>query len=181
MRRTFMVFSAFLVVTSATAAWSKSHGSPRYEPPVFEELPGTGLPEGASTTAAPEAPAAPVTPSVEMPAAETPATDTMAPTVQVPAVEAPAAVSAAPVPDVVPVPEAQAPQAEAPVAQKPHKPYKVWIWQENGDCLWRIAEKVYGDRHKWKLIYMANRDIIKDPNKIYPKQRLKIPPPDWQP
>jgi nucleoid-associated protein YgaU len=59
--------------------------------------------------------------------------------------------------------------------------YRVWIWQENGDCLWRIAEKVYGDRTKWNLIYMANRDVIKDPNKIYPKQRLRIPPPDWQP
>ncbi len=59
--------------------------------------------------------------------------------------------------------------------------YKVWIWQETGDTLWRIAEKVYGDKDKWRLIYLANKDVIKDPNKIYPKQRLKIPPPDWQP
>jgi len=59
--------------------------------------------------------------------------------------------------------------------------YRVWIWQENGDTLWRIAEKVYGDRNKWPLIYEANRDVIKDPNKIYPKQVLKIPPIDWHP
>lgn len=76
------------------------------------------------------------------------------------------------VPDVVTKPAATVPQ---------FKKYKVWIWQENGDCLWRIAEKVYGDRSKWKIIYMANRDIIKDPNKVYPKQKLTIPPPDWQP
>lgn len=57
--------------------------------------------------------------------------------------------------------------------------YTVWIWQENGDCLWRIAEKVYGDRSKWRLIYLANRDVVRDPNKIYPKQKLKIPPPDF--
>jgi len=72
----------------------------------------------------------------------------------------------------------------ANVGAAPHQPlktYKVWIWQESGDCLWRIAQKVYGDRSKWTLIYAANRDVIKDPNKIYPKQRLKIPPPDWQP
>jgi|GEM_PF-614378 nucleoid-associated protein YgaU len=61
------------------------------------------------------------------------------------------------------------------------KHYKVYIWQENGDCLWRIAEKVYGDRSKWPLIYAANRDILHDPNKIYPNQKLIIPPPDWQP
>ena len=59
--------------------------------------------------------------------------------------------------------------------------YRVWIWQENGDTLWRIAQKVYGDKDKWPLIYQANRDVIKDPNKIYPKQVLKIPPVDWQP
>ena len=61
------------------------------------------------------------------------------------------------------------------------KTYKVWIWQDNGDTLWRIAQKVYGDKDKWPLIYQANKDVIKDPNKIYPKQVLKIPPVDWQP
>ena len=59
--------------------------------------------------------------------------------------------------------------------------YRVWIWQETGDTLWRIAQKVYGDKDKWPLIYQANKDVIKDPNKIYPKQVLKIPPVDWQP
>jgi nucleoid-associated protein YgaU len=54
--------------------------------------------------------------------------------------------------------------------------YKVYIWQENGDTLWRIAQKVYGDKEKWPLIYNANRDILQDPNKIYPRQVLKIPP-----
>jgi nucleoid-associated protein YgaU len=67
--------------------------------------------------------------------------------------------------------------AAPPVSEK----YKVWIYQKSGDTLWRIAEKVYGDRTKWPLIYAANKDIVKDPNKIYPKQVLKIPPSDWQP
>jgi nucleoid-associated protein YgaU len=78
--------------------------------------------------------------------------------------------------------EAKSPPAEA-VAPRLNLPdhYRVWIWQENGDCLWRIAEKVYGDRNKWSLIYLANRDVIQDPNKIYPKQKLRIPSADWQP
>ena len=66
-------------------------------------------------------------------------------------------------------------------APPPFKKYKVYIWQETGDTLWRIAQKVYGDKDKWPLIYEANRDVLKDPHKIYPKQVLKIPPIDWQP
>lgn len=83
--------------------------------------------------------------------------------------------------------ESVAPEAagnDVPEAPKPPPQmtkYKVWIWQESGDTLWRIAQKVYGDKDKWRLIYLANKDVIKDPNKIYPKQRLKIPPADWQP
>lgn len=76
--------------------------------------------------------------------------------------------------------ETPAVQPPAPVKKGPDH-YQVRIYQENGDCLWRIAEKVYGDRSKWKLIYLANRDIIRDPNKIYPRMKLKIPPADWQP
>lgn len=46
-----------------------------------------------------------------------------------------------------------------------------------GDCLWVIAkiEKVYGDPYKWKKIYLANKDKIKDPDLIYPDQVFDIP------
>ena len=64
---------------------------------------------------------------------------------------------------------------------KPKTHYKVWIWQERGDCLWRIAERVYKDKHKWNLIYLANRDVLRSPHKIFPKQVLKIPDVNWQP
>jgi nucleoid-associated protein YgaU len=59
--------------------------------------------------------------------------------------------------------------------QKKPRTYKVWIWQENGDCLWKIAKKFYGDGKKWKIIYEANKNEIDDPKKIYPKQELIIP------
>ncbi len=43
------------------------------------------------------------------------------------------------------------------------------------DCLWKIAEKFYGDGLKWKLIYNANKDKIRNPDLIKPGWKLKIP------
>lgn len=46
-----------------------------------------------------------------------------------------------------------------------------------GETLWTIAARndIYGDALLWPLIYQANRDQIKDPRQIYPKQTLAIP------
>ena len=46
-----------------------------------------------------------------------------------------------------------------------------------GDCLWNIAKKpmFYGNGFAWPNIYKANRDKIKNPNLIFPKQVFKIP------
>ncbi|TGM61912.1 lipoprotein LipL71 [Leptospira adleri] len=46
------------------------------------------------------------------------------------------------------------------------------------DCLWRIAKdkRHYGTSKLWKRIYEANRGKIKNPNLIFPKQVLLIPP-----
>ncbi|MCP4130282.1 MAG: LysM peptidoglycan-binding domain-containing protein [bacterium] len=46
---------------------------------------------------------------------------------------------------------------------------------EEKDDLIKISEKLLGDHSKWKLIYNANRDKIKNPILIFPGQRLKIP------
>ena len=43
---------------------------------------------------------------------------------------------------------------------------------ESGDSLSKIGSK-YGI--PWKAIWDANRDILHDPDKIYPGQELKIP------
>ena len=45
-----------------------------------------------------------------------------------------------------------------------------------GDSLSKIAKREYGDANAWNRIYEANRDIIKNPDLIYPGQTLKIPP-----
>jgi nucleoid-associated protein YgaU len=46
----------------------------------------------------------------------------------------------------------------------------------SGDSLSKIAKREYGNANEWKRIYEANRDVLKDPDKIYPGQKLKIPP-----
>lgn len=43
------------------------------------------------------------------------------------------------------------------------------------ESLWRISAKKYGKGKLWPKIYDANRDKIKDPNKIYPGQEFVIP------
>jgi nucleoid-associated protein YgaU len=45
-----------------------------------------------------------------------------------------------------------------------------------GDSLSKIAKREYGDANKWQMIFEANQDILKDPNRIFPGQKLKIPP-----
>lgn len=45
----------------------------------------------------------------------------------------------------------------------------------SGDSLSKIAKKFYGDPMKYKDIFEANRDILEDPNKIFPGQNLRIP------
>lgn len=46
-----------------------------------------------------------------------------------------------------------------------------------GDYLWKIAAKpdIYGDAYAWMRIYTSNRDMISNPNLIYPKQVFSIP------
>lgn len=67
---------------------------------------------------------------------------------------------------------------ETDVAPPGSKIETVWIWQETKDCLWRLAKKHYKDPWQWKKIYLANRNGILDPNVIFPKQQIIIPPAD---
>ena len=47
---------------------------------------------------------------------------------------------------------------------------------QSGDTLSAIAKQFYGDANKYMVIFEANREILKDPNKIYPGQAIRIPP-----
>ncbi len=45
----------------------------------------------------------------------------------------------------------------------------------SGDTLGGIAKRFYGKASMYMKIFEANRDIIDDPNKIYPGQKIRIP------
>lgn len=47
----------------------------------------------------------------------------------------------------------------------------------SGDSLWRIAARgdVYGRGARWSRLFEANRDRIRDPDRIYPGQEIQIP------
>ena len=46
---------------------------------------------------------------------------------------------------------------------------------KSGDSLSKIAKKKLGNANAWKQIFEANKDKIKDPDKIFPGQTIKIP------
>jgi nucleoid-associated protein YgaU len=47
-----------------------------------------------------------------------------------------------------------------------------------GETLSKIAKAHYGDASKYMVIFEANQPMLKDPNKIFPGQVLRIPPLD---
>ena len=46
---------------------------------------------------------------------------------------------------------------------------------ESGDTLSGIAKRFYGDAMKYPQLFEANREVIEDPDKIYPGQKIRIP------
>jgi len=46
---------------------------------------------------------------------------------------------------------------------------------QKGDTLSKISKQFYGDANKYQKIFDANRDQLKDPDKIQPGQILRIP------
>ena len=60
---------------------------------------------------------------------------------------------------------------------KPEEPEeKAEIYEiVSGDTLGGIAKRYYGKAGAYMKIFEANKDIISDPNKIYPGQKIRIP------
>ncbi|HEX4389734.1 MAG TPA: LysM peptidoglycan-binding domain-containing protein [Steroidobacteraceae bacterium] len=54
-------------------------------------------------------------------------------------------------------------------------PYTQTYVVQSGDSLSKIAQKYYGDASLYDKIFQANRDVLKDPNKIQVGQKLRIP------
>lgn len=45
----------------------------------------------------------------------------------------------------------------------------------SGDSLSKIAKRYYGNAMDYPKIFEANREVIEDPDKIYPGQKIRIP------
>ena len=59
--------------------------------------------------------------------------------------------------------------------EKTDNPYTQTYVVQSGDSLSKIAQKYYGDPALYTKIFEANRDLLKDPNRISPGQKLRIP------
>ena len=46
----------------------------------------------------------------------------------------------------------------------------------SGDNLSKISKAAYGDPNKYMIIFEANKPMLSHPDKIYPGQKLRIPP-----
>ena len=44
-----------------------------------------------------------------------------------------------------------------------------------GDSLWQISRRTYGKGNRYTVIYDANQEQIRDPDRIYPGQMFVLP------
>lgn len=77
--------------------------------------------------------------------------------------------------------EAMAPEVEQAgpqggIAVQGPQSYDIYTVQK-GESLWTIAAKpeIYGKPTRWRQIFDANRDLLKNPDSVRPGMRLKIP------
>ncbi len=69
------------------------------------------------------------------------------------------------------VSEVRSDDVTAPAATEKIEYYEI----VSGDTLSAVAQKYYGKASAYTRIFEANREVIKDPDKIYPGQKIRIP------
>ena len=82
------------------------------------------------------------------------------------------------VPESAPAPayEERAEPEPSPAIESEAVPEEQGIYTvQSGDTLWNIAESVYGDGSKYSKIFDANSDLLEQPDRIFPGQKLLIP------
>jgi nucleoid-associated protein YgaU len=129
--------------------------------------PASGAVQAQSVLPTRTANAAPST--MTLPAAAAPATGSSStaqppqPVLQLATPEKAAATSMAAVPpDAVALPAAVSPRKSTAIVAR-------------GDSLWRISRMTYGEGTHYSLVYRANRDRIRNPDRIYPGQVFVLP------
>ena len=67
-------------------------------------------------------------------------------------------------------------EVDAAKVQAPAEKEKVdYYIIQSGDNLSKISKHFYGDANKYNRIFEANREVIKDVDKIFPGQKIRIP------
>jgi nucleoid-associated protein YgaU len=100
-----------------------------------------------------------------------PATPALTPAV----VEKPAVIETPPATPLPPV-RVERPATIRPPVEKPAPSTPATYTVKKGDNLSKIAKHVYGDENSWHKIFDANKDKIKDANKLKVGTVLTIPP-----
>lgn len=90
-----------------------------------------------------------------------------------PAASGEAASTAQPAPDATQQSAAAQPATEATAPKLQASQSGVII--RRGDTLWRISKRVYGRGTRYSTIYVANKDQIEDPDRIWPGQVFRVP------
>ncbi|HEY9857588.1 MAG TPA: peptidoglycan-binding protein [Stenomitos sp.] len=94
----------------------------------------------------------------------------------------PSAPTAPPVPPAPPAQTQPAPATDKPVPTPtppaPKEPESRTYTVRPGDSLSVIAKRELGNASRWREIFDLNQDQIKDPNRIFPGQTLKLPKSD---
>lgn len=85
---------------------------------------------------------------------------------------------AAPAPAAAPAEVPEAPQAgvaseEVSETAEDDAPRTYTV--QSGDTLWKISEEMYGNGSKYMKIFEANTDLLENPDRIFPGQKLVIP------
>src|SRR6267378_550713 len=60
-------------------------------------------------------------------------------------------------------------------AHQPSQPKIATKVVSRGDSLWRISRVTYGEGMRYAVVYKANQDQIRNPNRIYPGQIFVLP------
>ena len=66
-------------------------------------------------------------------------------------------------------------QVDSSLIAKAAAPESRMYTVQKGDNLSKISKAMYGDPNQYNKIFEANKPMLKDPDKIYPGQVLRIP------
>lgn len=62
------------------------------------------------------------------------------------------------------------------IAVKEKAPESSFYTVQRGDNLSKIAKEHYDNANEYRIIFEANKPLLKDPDKIFPGQVLRVPP-----